>query len=136
MKTFKTNREFPLVDKRGNSLGNHIIFMIVSSLVIDRNMVEPKGFYYYEVQEFSHKDDEGNDVMRTAQKVLENITGFFLWEDVTQIELQLADLPPKSLYAAILQRIEDFAYVKLQIESGQNFGTVPSDWVPVNELEG
>ena len=120
MVIFKTMHEIELFDVRKNSIGFHIIKMIVNECNIDAHVVKPKGYYYYEF--------EGRTI------VLAEINAPFTWEQITLAEMNLDPLAnPNSLHQSFIQRIIEFTFIKLQMENGINFGTTWEDWVLVEQ---
>ena len=116
MVKFKTKTAFQILDKRNKPLGEFIIRLIVNSIYADASGCMAKGFYYY-------IDEDGNEF------VLDAFNTAFTWEIVEMAETQL---PPfaniQNLKAAFEQRIIEFTLIQQQIESGENYGTVYSDW--------
>jgi hypothetical protein len=65
---------------------------------------------------------EQNMILRSFRPVVIPFTKLNL------IEASLSALNTNSLIEAVLKRTGEFAGMQLQIESGQNYGTVISDW--------
>lgn len=114
MLKLKTKTEFEFPTKRGTKSG--IIHMTVESLSIDNNNVIPNGYYYY-------IDEDGNPVK------LDSISHLELWDNISLAEAEINPMPSTtSLKENLLFRLEQFTFLQLKTEAGQNYGTVYTDW--------
>lgn len=92
-----------------------VIRVIIDGLFLDNNNADPKGYYYY-------NDENG----KLVQKF---IKGLKQWSDIEMAETQLPPLASTTnLKANILQRLAEFFFLQIQMEAGENFGTIASDW--------
>lgn len=113
---FRTKTEFPILDKRGKTIGNYIIRLIVNNINADINGAIATGFYYY-------CDENNNEIS------LDAFGTPFPWSLVDVAENQLPPLESTtSLKSNIFQRVAQFGLIQQMIESGDNYGTVGSDW--------
>jgi hypothetical protein len=115
MLKLRTKTEFDIPTKRG--VINGIVYMIVDKIEVDTNNISPKGYYYYL--------DENNQPVK-----LDDIKGLKEWAIVEQVEQNmLSELTSTvSLQANLQQRLQEFTMLQLQQESGENYGTLASDW--------
>jgi len=117
MLKLRTKTEFQIPAPR--AVKTAIVRLIIDGIFLDKNNITPKGYYYYidENGQIIKLDDLGSN----AQKQ---------WVIVEQVENN--NLPAlnntQNLYANISQRLEEFVMLQLQQESGDNYGTNPSDW--------
>lgn len=114
MVKLKSKTAFEIFDKRQNSVGFHIIRLIVNEISANESGVTANGFYYYE--------QEGNQIVLDPFKT--NIP----WEQVELAETQLPAFNATSLRSAFIQRIIEFSFIQQQIENGENYGTTYDDW--------
>ena len=119
MVKLKTKTEKELFDKRLKSLGFHIVRLIVNEISANGSGAVANGFYYYE-------DENG-------QQVLDAFRTNFAWETVAMAETELPEFNSNSLKDAFIQRIIEFSFMQQQIESGENYGTIYTDWELDNE---
>lgn len=115
MVKFKTKTEFPIRDKRDKVIGSFIIRLIVNSVHAAINGIIAKGFYY-------RIDEDGNEIC------LDAFGTPISWESIEMAETQLPTFNDHNLKDAFIQRIIEFTFIQQQIESGENYGTVYSDW--------
>lgn len=113
---FKTKTEIELFDIYKNSIGFFILRMIINDVRINANGATPEGFYYYKIA-------DGEDVVLAPIKN----TSFSVAE-MRQVEQTLPDFDNRNLDKAFFQRTIEFAFVKLKMEAGRNFGTHDTDW--------
>ena len=116
---FKTIPEIELFDNYKNSIGNFVIRMIINDVNVNKFGATPSGFYYY--------------INAACEEVVLNPiknTSFSI-EEMRYVEdnMQLPDFDHRNLDKAIFQRTIEFAFVKLKMEAGRNFGTHDTDWV-------
>lgn len=121
MVKFKTNIEKELFDRRLKPIGSHIVRLTVNDISANNSGVTANGFYYYE--------SEGQQI------VLDPFKTDIPWENVELAETQLPAFNAHSLRSAFIQRIIEFSFIQQQIESGDNYGTVYSDWELDAEFE-
>ena len=116
---FKTIPEIELFDSYKNSIGFFIIRMIINDVNVNKFGATPSGFYYY-------INAAGEEVVLNPIKN----TSFSI-EEMRYVEdnMQLPDFDNRNLDKAIFQRTIEFAFVKLKMEAGRNFGTHDTDWV-------
>ena len=116
---FKTIPEIELFDSYKNSIGFFVIRMIINDVNVNKFGATPSGFYYY-------INAAGEEVVLNAIKN----TSFSI-EEMRYVEdnMQLPDFDHRNLDKAIFQRTIEFAFVKLKMEAGRNFGTHDTDWV-------
>ena len=119
MINFKTIPEIELFDSYKNSIGNFVIRMIINDVNVNKFGATPSGFYYY-------INAAGEEVVLNPIKN----TSFSI-EEMRYVEdnMQLPDFDHRNLDKAIFQRTIEFAFVKLKMEAGRNFGTHDTDWV-------
>lgn len=116
MVKFKTNIEKEVRDERGKVIGQFIIRMIVNDVLMSINGFLAKVFYYYELE-------DGNQVTLCAFKT--NIP----WILLRDVEPTLPPFPNNQyLEDALIPRVVQFTFIQQQMESGENFGTVYTDW--------
>ncbi len=115
---FKTKTEIELLDVYKNSIGSFIIRMIINDVVINKFGATPSGFYYYQ-------NADGQDIVLTPIK-----NTSFTIEEMRYIEqeMELPNFDSVNLDKAVFQRTIEFAFVKLKMEAGRNFGTHDTDW--------
>lgn len=116
MVKFKTNIEIELFDIYKNSLGFFILRMIINDVKINSNGATPEGFYYY-------KNADAKDIVLAPIK-----NTSFTIEEMRYVEQELPDFDNRNLDKAFFQRTIEFAFVKLKMEAGRNFGTHDTDW--------
>lgn len=114
MLKLKTKTEFSIPTKRGVIQG--IVRLIIDKIDVDINNIIAKGYYY-------HMDENGLiqqlDMINTLQQ----------WDNVAISENSLNQLQSNiSLKSNLLQRLNEFTFLQLQLENGENYGTVVSDW--------
>ena len=116
---FKTIPEIELFDSYKNSIGFFVIRMIINDVNVNKFGATPSGFYYY-------INAAGEEVVLNPIKN----TSFSI-EEMRYVEdnMQLPDFDNRNLDKAIFQRTIEFAFVKLKMEAGRNFGTHDTDWV-------
>lgn len=115
MVKFKTKTAKEIFDKRGKSIGEHVIRFIVNDIHASSAGVTASGFYYY----------EENDV----QIVLDAFATILNWENVELVESSLPVFSnSQNLKDAFVQRIREFSFLQQQAESGENYGTIATDW--------
>lgn len=113
---FKTKTEFPILDKRGKTIGSYIIRLIVNNINVDINGAIATGFYYY-------CNEDNNEI------TLDSFKSDFPWDLVAVAESKLPPLgSTQSLKNNIFQRVPEFGIMQQMIESGENYGTVGTDW--------
>jgi hypothetical protein len=115
MITKQTKTPFPILDKRGKPIVEFIIYLKVVELIINEANITVNGFYYYK--------DEQEEII-----VLDKFSEFFTWDIISAIEMILQPLDTISLMEALLQRMNEFTDLQIQSESGQNYGTLYTDW--------
>ena len=116
---FKTIPEIELFDNYKNSIGNFVIRMIINDVLFDKNGATPSGFYYY-------INEQGEEIVLAKIK-----NSSFSIQEMRYVEdnMQLPDFDNRNLDKALFQRTIEFAFVKLKMEAGRNFGTHDTDWV-------
>ncbi len=111
-----TNKQFPVLDKRGKSIGDYYISLKVEEVIFNEVNAVCKGFYYYV-----------NENLET--NVLDYFNIIFNWNEVMWIEdNMLPDISSPNLKDALFNRILEFTNLQLQVESGENYGTLYTDW--------
>ena len=111
---FKTKTEFPVPYKR--EVQQQIIRLIVNNINADINGAIATGFYYF-------INTEGEEIM------LDAFNSTFQWDLVAIAEQNLPPLEStQSLKNNIFQRVAEFGIMQQMIESGENYGTVGTDW--------
>lgn len=118
MVKFKTKTEIEIFDIYKNSIGSFIIRMIINCVTNDKFGATPSGFYYY-------VDADGKDVVLTPIK-----NTSFTIDEMRYVEenMHLPDFDNRNIDKALFQRTIEFAFVKLKMEAGRNFGTQDTDW--------
>ena len=113
MLKLRTKTEFEAPGDRVNV--QTVIRVIIDGLFLDNNNADPKGYYYY--------NDENGKLVQKHIKSLKQ------WSDVELAETQLPPLASSTnLKSNILQRLSEFFFLQIQMEAGENFGTIASDW--------
>jgi hypothetical protein len=102
-------------DERYKPIMEAIIYLKTMSIVIDNNNATVNAIYYY-------KDVDGNDVLLTNTSVM------FTKEQVRAIQTRFPKIDTEDLFDAIDQRILEFTKMLLQMQSGDNFGILYSEW--------
>lgn len=111
---FKTKTEFPVPYKR--EIQQQIIRLIVNNITANLNGAMASGFYYY-------INSDGEEIM------LDAFNTNFQWDLVAIAEQNLPPLEStQSLKSNIFQRVAEFGIMQQMIESGNNYGTLGSDW--------
>lgn len=110
MVRYRTNKEVELFDKRGQSLGGHILKLIISRVEFTEREVTATGYYYY-----------GDGQILDAFKVVKSR------EFVEAVEPNLGELTD-AIFGAVTQRATEFGFAVLGEESGENWGTTIEDW--------
>ena len=111
----KTKTEFDVPTKRGSVKA--IVRKIISSLDFQKSNVIVTGYYYY-----INKNEEVvkiDDIKKTFPKAHLESAEAGLLPDLVATE---------NIYDSIYQRLMEFDALTMQKESGENFGTIPSDW--------
>ena len=116
---FKTIPEIELFDNYKNSIGFFVIRMIINDVNVNKFGATPSGFYYY-------INASGEEVVLNPIK-----NSSFSIQEMRYVEdnMQLPDFDNRNLDKAVFQRTIEFAFVKLKMEAGRNFGTHDTDWV-------
>lgn len=122
MVKFKTKTAFPIINDRNKQIGEAIIRLIVNDIAANGNGVTANGFYYY-------INEESEEIVLSAFKT------DIPWQQVELAETQLSAFNPNSLRSAFIQRIIEFSFIQQQIESGDNYRTIYSDWELDSEFE-
>ena len=116
MVKFKTTIDVEQLDTYKNSLGFFPLRMIVSSVIFDNRGATPEGCYYY-------INNEGSEIELAKFK---NVS--FSFADTRMAEQQLPPFDSQNIDKAIFQRLIEFTYIRLQMEAGRTFGTLPEHW--------
>ncbi len=111
---FKTKTEFPVPYKR--EIQQQIIRLIVNNITANLSGATASGFYYY-------INSDGEEIM------LDTFNTTFPWDLVAIAEQNSPPLEStQSLKSNIFQRVAEFGIMQQMIESGNNYGTLGSDW--------
>lgn len=112
----RTKTQFPILDKRGKSIGNFYISLKIEEVTFNEVNTLCKGFYYYV-----------NENLETV--ILDSFSILFNWRDITIIEdNMLPDINSPNLKEVLTQRVLEFTDLQIQVESGDNYGTALEDW--------
>lgn len=119
MLKLKTKTEFDVPNDRG--FISVVVRIIVESVNINKNHVKAEGYYYY-------YDNNNNLVIPPNGKF--GASSMIPKETLTYLETNVLGNfnNPKDFYLAVHQRINEITMIQLSQESGQNYGTVASDW--------
>ena len=111
----RTKTEFDVPTKRGAKKA--IVRKIINALEFKKNSVIAKGYYYY--------IDENKEVIK-----LDDINKSFPKAHLESAEAGLLPdlVATENIYNSVYQRLMEFDAIIMQQESGENFGTTPSDW--------
>ena len=111
MITFKTTIEKPVFDSRQKLIGNFFIYITIQKISMDRNMINPEGFYYY-------KDENNNVVMLDSFK-----NTILDWNTVRYVEDNILNSPfvTQNLEDACKQRAKEMLLLRLTQENGENY---------------
>lgn len=123
MVKFKTTIDVEQLDTYKNSLGFFPLRMIVSSVIFDNRGATPEGCYYY-------KNNEGSEIELAKFK---NVS--FSFTDTRLAEQQLPAFDSQNIDKVVFQRLIEFTYIRLHMETGRTFGTLPEHWVLDEETE-
>jgi len=120
MLKLRTKTEFPVTPPKSRVTINAIVRFIIDQVVIDKNTVTPKGYYYF---------IDGNNLIVKLDGLGTNAPKS--WDMIIQIENNgMVPLLNSNinLYDNIMQRLEEFSELQQEVEIGENYGTSPSDW--------
>jgi len=117
MITVQTNKLMPILNDRFKLIGNYRLYLTIQYLEMDPNNVIASGYYYY--------INDNNEVVK-----LKDTRTTMQWSTVMYVEENMLNpITATTLKESVLQRMMDFTLIKLTEESGENFGTVISDWL-------
>lgn len=110
MITLKTKEIVTIPTKRGVTQG--IVYLEIEALYLRKEYIRIEGNYHY-------FNDEGQ------KEILDKIDMYKSKELIDNIESQLQI---SSFYDFVNGRINQFALLQIQVESGENYGTTENDW--------
>ena len=119
MLKLKTKTEFQVPNDRG--FVSTVVRIIVESLTINKNHIKAEGYYYY-------YDVNNNIVIPSNGRF--GASSLIPKETLAYLETNVFGNfnNPKGFYLAIEQRLFEMTMIQLSQESGQNYGTVASDF--------
>jgi hypothetical protein len=125
MITLKTKVAKPIFDLRYKQIGEYEIYLTIEKLEENINQVTASGFYFYKKPNEVIEGEEPT----FSDVILDSFATKYTWEQIAQVETMLQPLVSSTSYYAVTnQRMKEFALFQQQLESGNNFGILYSEW--------
>jgi len=112
-----TKAPVKIYGERGIVKAEAVMNMVIDSVYLHKNIVFVNGYYWYL--------DANGEIVRDS--IIKHSLDRGTLEALETANLE--KLPAtQHLYASVEQRLAELTVITLQIESGENYDTVPNDW--------